>query len=240
MANWKSDEKSLWVFGYGSLCWHPGFDYAKSVTGYVEGFGRRFWQGNTTHRGTIEKPGRVATVVEDKQSSVYGRAYKIKGSEALPYLENRECSLGGYVSTLATFHSRDGKRSFTVLIYIATKMNDQWLGEAPLGAIAEQITECRGPSGHNAEYLLRLAEFMHRCAPEAQDDHLFTLETLVRAYIKKRKLCLESLMGNRKYDLPNDEKTAVQQEDEVARQPNERPFQFLPTVSGTKLRCLNI
>jgi hypothetical protein len=46
---------TLWIFGYGSLCWYPGFEYNKCVTGYIRGYSRRFWQGNTTHRGTPEK-----------------------------------------------------------------------------------------------------------------------------------------------------------------------------------------
>lgn len=46
---------SVWIFGYGSLCWYPGFEYDKCITGYVRGYVRRFWQGNTTHRGTHEK-----------------------------------------------------------------------------------------------------------------------------------------------------------------------------------------
>ena len=44
-----------WVFGYGSLCWFPGFEYNKCITGYIRGYNRRFWQGNTTHRGTKDK-----------------------------------------------------------------------------------------------------------------------------------------------------------------------------------------
>lgn len=47
--------EALWVFGYGSLCWHPGFEYKRDLLGHIKGFTRRFWQGNTVHRGTEEK-----------------------------------------------------------------------------------------------------------------------------------------------------------------------------------------
>lgn len=49
------DNTHCWVFGYGSLCWYPGFEYNKCITGYIRGYNRRFWQGNTTHRGTVDK-----------------------------------------------------------------------------------------------------------------------------------------------------------------------------------------
>lgn len=82
----------------------------------------------------------------------------MRGSAALPYLDRRECVLGGYLTRLTTFYSKDGKHSFAALLYIATSSNQHWLGDASDASIAKQITECSGPSGHNVEYLLRYEE----------------------------------------------------------------------------------
>ncbi|EFN75629.1 glutathione-specific gamma-glutamylcyclotransferase 1 [Harpegnathos saltator] len=236
-------DSALWVFGYGSLCWHPGFSYNKSITGYVKGFKRRFWQGNATHRGTVEKPGRVATLIEDKESTVHGRAFQIQESAALAYLENRECALGGYLTTIVTFHSRDGAKQFPVVIYIATSENELWLGEASLQTIARQITECSGASGHNVEYLLRLAEFMHRYLPEAHDEHLFTLELLVRSRIKEGNMCLATLMGNRDFIIDlEDTEAAVRAEDHADGNEQSRGYslQFSARIPSKTLRCVKM
>jgi cation transport regulator ChaC len=37
----------LWVFGYGSLVWKAGFEYDERIIGYVKGYRRVFYQGNT-------------------------------------------------------------------------------------------------------------------------------------------------------------------------------------------------
>lgn len=44
-------DTSLWIFGYGSLIWNPGFEYNKSHKAYAVGFARRMYQGNAYHRG---------------------------------------------------------------------------------------------------------------------------------------------------------------------------------------------
>jgi len=51
----KMKSEDIWIFAYGSLCWRPGFEYEEMVLGHIKGFVRRFWQGNTVHRGTVEK-----------------------------------------------------------------------------------------------------------------------------------------------------------------------------------------
>lgn len=232
-----------WVFGYGSLCWHPGFKYKKSVVGHVKGFIRRFWQGNTTHRGSTEKPGRVATLIKEQEGIVYGRAFQVEDSVALLYLENRECTLGGYVTTFSTFYSRNGDKSFSVIVYIATNNNDQWLGDAPLHCIADQILRSSGPSGHNVEYLLRLAEFMHDYLPEACDDHLFTLELLVRSQIKQENLCLRTLMGDRDFDIVIDNNNTNFDDRNNSDDDNdlrENTFQFLLGIPRKTSRYLKI
>lgn len=234
-----NSDNSLWVFGYGSLCWHPGFDYGDQIKGHIQGFARKFWQGNTTHRGTPDKPGRVATLVEDRKEVTHGLALKLKDQAALDYLNNREVTLGGYVSHITMFYPRDKSREpFPILLYIATSTNVQWLGPAPLDDVAEQVVTCSGNTGHNVEYVLRLADWIRAEMPEAMDDHLFTLEKIVKAKVKSRKLCLATMMGEK----PSQVSTAAApvapaHHDENS---NSKPKVFANSVSHSKLRCRKV
>ncbi|XP_068801983.1 glutathione-specific gamma-glutamylcyclotransferase 1 isoform X2 [Struthio camelus] len=159
----------LWIFGYGSLVWRPGFEFTSRKVGFIRGYSRRFWQGDTFHRGSA------------KTACTWGVAYEVCGEQiaaSLQYLNMREAVLGGYDTKLVKFHpqDKDAGEPILALVYIATPQNPSYLGPASEEDIAAQIIVSSGCAGHNIEYLLRLADFMRYFCPQAEDEHLFSIE----------------------------------------------------------------
>lgn len=188
-------DAGIWIFGYGSLVWRPAFAHRERRPARLRGFARRFWQGSTDHRGVPGAPGRVVTLVPDAAASCVGVAYRLEeaaAEEVLNRLDHRE--KGGYARhrvrlELGTPHAptADAERPAPAaasgtaegaLVYVATEANPNYLGPAPLEAIAAQVRGARGPSGPNAEYVLRLAEALRELGDE--DPHVFALARLLR------------------------------------------------------------
>lgn len=229
----------MWVFGYGSLVWKPGFQHGKTAIGYVEGLARRFWQGNETHRGMPGAPGRVATLVEEQGAVTHGIAMELKGNDALDYLNNREMTLGGYLQQISTFHpSSSTLAPFPVLVFVATPQSKHWLGPAPHRSIAKQVVGSSGPSGHNVEYVLKLAKWLRETFPSVWDDHLYTLETFVRIEVKLQNLCLDTLMGAE--DCCGSIQTAAAPPTQTPQLPAARHTSYSATCTGKTLRCVKL
>lgn len=173
------------------------------------------------------------------QGLTWGCAYKVTGSLALEYLRQRECKLGGYITEelkffprVASEHSMFNGEAFPVLVYIATPDNDYWMGDRPVKDLARDIAECKGPSGYNVEYLVRLAMFMRDELPGAEDEHLFTLERLCLNYLIEAGLSLTERMGPPRPKIRRDT-----HESEIRQQ---RTFAFTSRVPQRQLRCLQV
>jgi cation transport regulator ChaC len=145
----------------------------------VTGLARRFWQASPDHRGRPHAPGRVVTLVAEAGAVCWGLAYRVvEGAEpaVLAGLDARES--GGFVRTRVTVHLRgDGEPPVEATTYVAGPGNANFLGPAPLEAVAEQVRVARGRSGSNADYVLRLAEALRSLG--AADEDVTALASLL-------------------------------------------------------------
>jgi glutathione-specific gamma-glutamylcyclotransferase len=173
-----SDLTTGWIFGYGSLIWRPSFEFAHVRPALLRGWQRQFWQGSPDHRGTSMAPGRVVTIVEEAGAECWGLGFNITGFETekiLTELDIRES--GGYVRLPVQIEFADGI-STHALTYFAPPQNPNYLGPAPLAQMSEQIRSSAGKSGHNSEYVMRLADALREY--DLPDDDVRALDFHVR------------------------------------------------------------
>jgi len=89
--------EDLWVFGYGSLIWRPGFEYAERVPAHIIGMHRSLCVYSFDHRGTPERPGLVLGL--DFGGACRGIAYRVTAARrgaTLTYLREREQTTAVY------------------------------------------------------------------------------------------------------------------------------------------------
>ncbi|OAY76864.1 putative glutathione-specific gamma-glutamylcyclotransferase 2 [Ananas comosus] len=184
----------LWVFGYGSLVWNPGFDFDEKIIGFIKDYRRSFDLACIDHRGTPEHPARTCTLEAKKGAICWGAAYCVKGGlekekAAMQYLERRECEYDK--KTSVDFYTEEDIESPTVtgvVAFISTpdrSVNKYYLGPASLGEMAWQIATATGPCGNNREYLFLLEKAMFDIGHE--DDFVIKLATEVRKVLARLK-----------------------------------------------------
>ncbi|MEO7052825.1 MAG: gamma-glutamylcyclotransferase [Rhodanobacter sp.] len=160
----------VWLFGYGSLIYKVDFPYIERRPASVRHWARRFWQGSHDHRGTPQRPGRVATLVSQRDAVCVGMAYLIAPA-VFAQLDVREKN--GYQRCAIELDFENGELA-QGLAYIATAENAAFLGAAPADEIARHIAASSGPSGTNRDYLLQLAAALRGLG--AEDPHVFAIE----------------------------------------------------------------
>eukprot|EP01024_Parvocaulis_polyphysoides_P076016 TRINITY_DN9850_c0_g1_i1.p1 TRINITY_DN9850_c0_g1~~TRINITY_DN9850_c0_g1_i1.p1 ORF type:complete len:193 (+),score=34.77 TRINITY_DN9850_c0_g1_i1:52-630(+) len=188
----------VWIFGFGSLVYNPGFEYSQKVFGYIKNYKRVFYQGSTDHRGTPEAPGRTVTVEPMEGAITWGAAYLLAGDESeqqktLKYLEWREkqYDLRQHVDVFDKENDEIPviKDALTYIATNDTSKNVNYLGYASQEDIAQQIAVSKGPSGPNYEYLFKLADAMRKI--EVVDEELFSLEQRVRELMESMSCAVQ-------------------------------------------------
>ncbi len=145
----------LWVFGYGSLMWRPGFGHAESHPALLRGAHRSLCVYSVVHRGTEQRPGLVLGL--DAGGSCRGIAFRVDARDApatLEYLREREQTTNVYREAHRPVALLDGsKRKVDALCFLVERTHPQYAGRLPVTEQAELVREGHGASGNNVDYV---------------------------------------------------------------------------------------
>jgi len=150
------DRDDLWVFGYGSLMWRPGFAVLERVPARLIGLHRSLCVFSFVHRGTPERPGLVLGL--DRGGMCRGIAFRVAAADrdkTIAYLRAREQVTSVYRETVRRITLEDGtRRQVTALCYVVDQGHVQYAGRLTPGESLHYVRQGHGRSGANREYVI--------------------------------------------------------------------------------------
>ena len=142
----------IWVFGYGSLMWRPGFPHLEVRPARLRGHHRRFCIYSHVHRGSPEVPGLVFGL--ERGGSCRGLAFRVpaaEGEEVMDYLYEREMVTGVYIPRWVMLESEAGP--IRAATFIVDHKHLQYAGRLSLAKMAALVRQGKGASGACRDYL---------------------------------------------------------------------------------------
>lgn len=205
MTRWAglSDEArsggELWIFGYGSLMWKPGFDVDIAARARLSGWRRCFCVYSTHHRGTADRPGLVLGL--DRGGTCEGVALRVpmnKAAATLAYLRAREQVNGVYREVLMpVLLEAPAHREVMARAYVVERAHPSYTGRLPIARQARMIRAARGISGCNLDYLLNtLAHLAELGIHEPELERIAALSGPHFAHLRGEPLASASLRGS--------------------------------------------
>lgn len=148
-------QNDLWIFGYGSLLWRPGFEFVERRVATLRGFNRSFCMSSIHYRGTTEAPGLVLALDPDHAGECHGVGFRIapeRADETMGYLRERELISAAYVEERHPISFHAGGKAEAVC-YVMDQGHHQYRGGLGLVDQAAIIADAVGSAGPNDEYL---------------------------------------------------------------------------------------
>lgn len=171
----------LWVFGYGSLMWDPGFPYVRWAPALIHGYHRAMCISSSRWRGTPERPGLVLGL--DRGGACRGIAFQVAAEDAVFALQElwaREMRRRIYLPRL--LRARLPDKTVQALAFVADPQHAEYSGHLTLEQTAGRIANCRGARGSNLEYLVRTIE--HLAELGVRDHYLSRLLDAARRAVR--------------------------------------------------------
>lgn len=166
--------EDLWIFGYGSLMWRPGFEALERVPARLKGLHRALCVYSHVHRGTPERPGLVLGL--DLGGMCRGFAYRVAAAaraKTIAYLRAREQVTSVYRETVRRIDLEDAaRRQVDALVYVVDRGHPQYAGRLSLAERLHYVRQGHGRSGPNREYVLDAVRALEALGYRETDLHL--------------------------------------------------------------------
>jgi cation transport protein ChaC len=172
--NFDHTDDDLWVFGYGSLIWRPGFEYLDRIPAHTIGLHRSLCVYSFDHRGTPERPGLVLGL--DFGGACRGIAYRVaaKGRAAtLAYLREREQTTAVYREvTRGVWLDGQPERRIEALCYVVDRGHVQYAANLNHDRQLHIVRQAHGRSGNNRDYVLETVKALEALGIVDHDLHV--------------------------------------------------------------------
>jgi cation transport protein ChaC len=146
----------LWVFGYGSLMWRPGFEFIEQVPARLIGEHRALCVYSFDHRGTPEKPGLVLGL--DRGGACRGVAFRVEAGlrdTTVDYLRSREQTTNVYREVMrSVWLENEARQRVSAMAYVVDRGHVQYAGRLSLTDQLRFVQQGHGRSGNNRDYVL--------------------------------------------------------------------------------------
>jgi cation transport protein ChaC len=166
--------EELWVFGYGSLIWRPGFPFLERVEARLVGAHRALCVYSFVHRGTPERPGLVLGL--DQGGACRGMAYRVaagKRAETIAYLHAREQVTMVYRESVRSIWLKgEPGRRVSALTYTVDRGHAQYAGRLSLDQQLHYVRQGHGRSGPNRDYVIATVAALEQLGLRESDLHL--------------------------------------------------------------------
>jgi cation transport protein ChaC len=149
-----ADMDEFWVFGYGSLMWHPGFEFEERQIAVAHGYHRALCIHSWVHRGIETAPGLVLGL--DRGGACKGTAFRIhpdRWETVVNYLRERELVTNVYLERIVPIRLADGHRTKAVT-YVVDRCHRQYAPGLTTDIAAQIVATAVGKSGKNSDYVL--------------------------------------------------------------------------------------
>jgi len=176
----------VWIFGYGSLMWDPGFAFIEARPALLRGYHRSFCVYSHGHRGTPERPGLVLGL--DRGGACKGIAYCVPPADApqaLHYLWEREMTNRTYHMREVALATPDG--ALAARTFIVDRQHRNYAGRLSLEETARLILQGIGKRGPCRQYLENTVAELRKLGH--LDGPMHRLEEMVKALAAAASPC---------------------------------------------------